>query len=108
MDPHRKAALRRHARRLPAGVAGAAGYELVRKHFDSPIPDLNSLPGDVWTRESGLYGVSFDIDAGLAFVQRELAPYIAEYQPPTAVTGNARDFYVDNGWYEMLDARTLY
>jgi Methyltransferase domain len=108
MDPGRKAALRRRARRLPAGVAGAAGYELVRKHFYSPIPDLNSLPRDVWTRESELCGVSFDIDAGLAFVQRELAPYITEYRPPPAATGNARDFYVDNGLYEMLDARTLY
>ncbi len=100
--------IRKGGRRAADAVARAAGYEVIRRHFYSPIPDLRSLPAEVWTRRSELRGVDFDVDAGLEFVSSELAEFMAEYRPPTAATGNPRDFHLDNGFYEALDAHTLY
>jgi hypothetical protein len=84
------------------------GFDLVRRHYYSPVPDLAELPDDFWSRESELRGVDFDIANGLEFVQQELAPYIEEYTPPRTPTGNAAEFYLENGWYESVDAETLY
>lgn len=49
-----------------------------------------------------------DVAAGLAFVMKELAPFLAEYHPPRHSTDNPRDFYLDNGFYEGIDAELLY
>jgi hypothetical protein len=89
-------------------VFGRAGFDLVRRHFYSPIPDLKAIPAEVWTNESELPAVDFDVEAGLAFVTRELAEYIAEYAPPRQPTGDPRDFYLDNDLYESGDAELLY
>jgi hypothetical protein len=84
------------------------GYELIRRHYYSPIPDLEALPPGFWERESALAGVPFDSRQGLEFVERELGPYLDEYRPPLEPTGNPRDFYLANGFYESVDAETLY
>jgi hypothetical protein len=84
------------------------GFDLLRRHYYSPIPDLAELPDDLWTRESELRSVAFDVAAGLDFIQRELAPYMAEYTPPRTPTGDPGDFYLENGFYESVDAETLY
>lgn len=100
-----------YLRRLGAGarkLLGAVGYELVRRHYYSPIPDLDRLPPDVWSRQSTLAGVQFDTRAGLAFVRENLTPYLAEYDPPLGPTSDAHRFYLSNGFYEGLDAETLY
>lgn len=108
MGTARRVKLRRGARNAAARTVGALGYELVRKHYYSPIPALDELPPDIWTRENDLRGLKFDMAAGLAFVQAELAPYIEEYRPPAAPTSSPRDFYLNNGLYESVDAETLY
>jgi hypothetical protein len=90
------------------GTFRRLGFDLLRRHYYSPIPDLAELPPDVWDRESELRGVDFDLNAMLAFVETELGPYLAEYQPPRSPTGDARDFYLDNGFYGSVDAETLY
>ena len=100
--------IRRTARTGTYALARALGYEIVRRHFYSPVPDLDSLSPEVWTRRSELRGVSFDVDAGLRFLRAELGELIAEYRPPAAPTGNPGDYYLDNGFYEALDAHTLY
>lgn len=87
---------------------GRAGYDLLRRSFYSPIPDLKAVRAEVWTRESELPAVDFDVEAGLAFVRRELAEYIAEYAPPRQPTGDPQDFYLDNDLYESGDAELLY
>jgi hypothetical protein len=85
------------------------GFDLLRRGFFSPIPDLDALPPETWTQESELRGLRFDAAAGLEFVQRELGPYIAEYSPPRKPTGDPRDFFLDNeGPYGSVDAETLY
>jgi hypothetical protein len=84
------------------------GFDLLRRHYYSPIPNLAELPPEVWTRESELRGLDFDLEAMLAYLDRELGPYLDEYKPPTAPTGDSRDFYLDNGFYDSVDAETLY
>jgi hypothetical protein len=84
------------------------GFDLVRRHFYSPIPDPAEIPADVWSRESDLTAVEFDVAAGRDFVQRELAAFITEYSPPDGPTGDPHRFYLNNGFYESVDAETLY
>lgn len=100
--------VRRVARHGATRAFGALGYELVRRHYYSPIPDVSSLPPTVWTKPSDLPGVSFDPAAGLGFVRRELGPYLADYRPPRKATSDPRDFYLDNGMYGSVDAETLF
>jgi hypothetical protein len=85
-----------------------AGFDLLRRHYYSPIPDLESLPPETWTREADLPGVQFDAEAGMDFVERELAEAMSEYSPPRDRTPNPRDFYLDNSLYESGDAELLY
>lgn len=94
--------------RAVRGVAGRFGYDLIRRHYYSPIPDLDALPPDVWTRRSELMGVDFDVPASLEFVREELGGHVAEYRPPRQPTGDPRDFFLDNGLYESVDAELLY
>jgi hypothetical protein len=100
--------MRRGARHVAERVVGATGYDLVRKHYYSPIPDLTQLPQDVWSQRVELPGVRFDIDEGLEFVRRELADYVVEYRPPAQQTSDPRRFYLNNGLYGTTDAETLY
>jgi hypothetical protein len=105
--------LRRFARRTGASkrlksAVRRLGFDLVRRHYYSPIPDVAELPSDIWSRESDIRGVDFDIAKGLEFVQRELSPFLAEYSPPAEPTGDPRQFYLENRFYESVDAETLY
>lgn len=108
MENGQRTSLRRSARTVAARLAGGLGYELVRKHYYSPIPDLAQLPTDTWTREAELPGVSFDPGGGLEYVRNELAPYLAEYQPPEQPLADPRRYHLNNGFYESLDAELLY
>lgn len=52
------------------------------KSFYSPIPELASLPDDVWDRRSELRGIRFDLGAQLSFLESELAPFLRETSIP--------------------------
>lgn len=84
------------------------GYDLIRRHYYSPIPNLDRLPSDVWDTESALEGARWDIPGSLEFVREELAPYLTEYNQPRDPTDDPRIFYLDNGFYESVDAELLY
>lgn len=105
--------LRRAARatgvtRVVKGAIRRLGFDLVRRHYYSPIPDLAALPSGVWSRESDLTAVDFDPASGLEFLETELAPYISEYHPPAGPSDDPRTFFLENGLYESVDAETLY
>ena len=89
-------------------LARSLGYDLVRRHYYSPVPDLDLVPADGWTSASKLCGVAFDVRAGLRFLHQELNQFIAEYRPARTKTANPREFYLENGFYESFDAETLY
>lgn len=103
-----RAAGRRFGRRFLAPLANRLGFDLLERHYYSPVPDLAAMPADVWERASDLGGVRFDLRAQLGFLERELAPFLAEFTPPREPTGRPEDFHLDNGTYESVDAETLY
>jgi hypothetical protein len=86
-----------------------AGFDLVYASYDSPIPDLTSLDPGFFDRRSPMRGIAFDIDRQLEFVERELAEYCREFDPPlSAAEAGPRRFYLRNGTYESVDAELLY
>jgi hypothetical protein len=89
-------------------VIGRAGFDLIRRHYYSPIPDLGALPDETWSRESSIAGVDLSADSSLEFIRGELAGPLSEYDPPLRPTGSARDFHLDNGLFESGDAELLY
>lgn len=99
---------RRIARLGADKTVGGLGYELVRKTYYSPIPNLAELPPGVWDRRSDLPGVRFDVAAGLQLIHGELAALLSEYQPPLHSGGDARTFHLENGFYGSVDAELLY
>ena len=84
------------------------GFDLVRRHYYSPIPDLAALPAAVWSRESDLAAVDFDPAAGLDFLRQRTGSNISEYDPPAGQLDDQRTFFLNNGLYESVDAETLY
>jgi hypothetical protein len=93
-------ALHRGAREL--------GYDLVKRHYYSEVPDLDSLPAGIWSARSELSGIDFDVAAGLRFVREELGAAMAEFDAPQHSRGDPAEFYFQNTFYEGLDAETLY
>ena len=97
-------------------LASRAGWHLVRKRdFDvlrrgyySPIPDLSSTPDSVWARRSPLHGVDLDADRAFAFAERHLSPYIAEWNPPREGRADEPAFFLRNLTFQDVDADLLY
>ena len=107
--------LRGSIRRIPTGAyraaqitAEALGFHLLRKHFYSPIPNLRRLPADVWERRTPMRGIDFAPQRQLAYLETELGPYIAEFDPPLEPPGPPGAFYVRNPLYKSIDAEVLY
>jgi Methyltransferase domain len=92
--------LRRAARRL--------GYHLVRANAYSPIPDVDALPAAIWDAAAPMPGVDLRLEAGLALLEGDLAPFVAEYAPPAGPPGTAHGYYLGNPMYGGLDAEVLY
>jgi Methyltransferase domain len=106
--PHVARRIRRKAERPLIRGAEGLGYDLVRRDYYSPIPDLRSLPQSVWSEPSALGGVSVDLERQMTFLERDLAPFVAEFQPPLDRSGDPTQFFLRNGTYESVDAETLY
>lgn len=103
-----RAARRRIGLRIVEPVANRLGFDLLEKHYYSPVPDVASIAPEIWDGPSALAGVQFDVRSQLEFLERELAPYLTEFAPPRAPTGQPGEFYLDNNTYESVDAETLY
>ena len=65
------------------GLARRLGYHLVEANPYSPVPE--GVDDEVFERASPMPGVRFDLDAQLAFLERELGPFLDEpLETPTA------------------------
>ena len=108
-------------RRLAPGrrlteLASRTGWHLVRKRdfdvlprsYESPIPDLSSIPETVWTRRSPLHGVDLDIGRAFAFAEQHLSPYVAEWSPPRDGRPDEPEFFLANQTFQDIDADLLY
>jgi hypothetical protein len=83
-------------------------FDVVRRNYYSPIPDLSLLPQDIWQRRSDLAGVELDPDAGIEFLERELAPFIAELEVPMEDPQQPGTFFLRNSGFDSVDAELLY
>lgn len=89
-------------------VIPRGGFDVVRRDYYSPIPDLSRLPEDVWTRRSQLGGLDLSTDAAIVFVERELGALIAELDIPKQDPGVPGQFFLANHGFETVDAELLY
>lgn len=97
-------------KRLVRGAQAAAhrgGFELVRRHFYSPLPDVESLPERLWDGPLDTVGVELFLNRALDYLRSDLAPYLDEYRPPE-IGGSSTGFFVRNGSYQAVDAEILY
>jgi hypothetical protein len=85
------------------------GLDVVVKTFYSPIPDLDQLPAETFSRTSALPGTGWDLDRQLEFV-RALRPLLAEFRTASASDDGAGDRwrYRSNTSYVEADASMLY
>jgi Methyltransferase domain len=88
---------------LPRGV-----YDVIVRDYYSPVPDLSSLPEDIWLRRSDMRGVELDADRAILYIERELAPAIAELEVPLEDPGEPGLFFLRNSCFESVDAELLY
>jgi hypothetical protein len=88
------------AARLLRRAAGAGGFDLLRRHFYSPVPQLEELPPDTFQRRSPLPGIAWDMDRYQSLL-RDLAPLLTEFTPPPG-------FFWDNPMYGPVESEILY
>jgi len=94
-------------RALRAG-ADRIGLQVVPKTYYSPIPDLRALPPGIWERRSPLAGIEWDLDAQLAWIERELGDAMREFAPPEHATGRPGEFTLANDTYGRVGADLLH
>jgi len=88
-------------------LAGAAGFDLVRKTFYSPIPDLREIDPKVWDARSSTGGVEFDSLTQIEHLERNLAPFVSELRPENfPAVGPV--FSAANRQFGPVDASLLY
>jgi hypothetical protein len=95
------------AERAARWVLNKGGYELTRRDFYSPIPVLEELPSGLWEEPSQLRGVELHVDEALALLNGPLLPYLSEFRPPLEPS-DPGVFWLNNVYYESVDADTLY
>jgi hypothetical protein len=85
-----------------------AGVQIVPKNFYSPIPEIKSLPQDLWDRRSELAGIDFDLDTQLAWIEQKIGPAMKEFSPATEQTANPHEYTLANDSYGRVGADILY
>lgn len=84
------------------------GVHLLRASYDSPIPRLSRLDGEVFGRESPMRGIAWDPDVQMEFVEVRLGPYLREFAPTPDQDAPPGRFHLDNHTYDRVDAELLY
>ena len=91
---------RRGGAQILRWAARSAGFDLLRRNFYSPLPQLEELPPGIFQRRNPLRGIKWDVDRHEAFL-RDLAPYLAEFTTP-------EEFFWGNAMYESVESEVLY
>lgn len=99
-----KGAVERHFRTWEA-----YGFHITPAHFYSPIPTLETLPEEIWEKQSELAGLDMREEQQLELLSKafpQFAPEIARI--PMEKTDNPRDFYLNNTRFSGTDALVLF
>lgn len=90
---------------LARRAAERVGLQVVLKTYYSPIPDLATLPAQIWDEPDPLRGIELDLDAQAARLSSRLSPHIAEF---ASARGPGLAYEEVNASYPLPDARLLY
>lgn len=85
-----------------------AGYDIMRRSFYSPIPEIPGADAPIWREPDELAGIHFDVREQMLWADTHCSEYMTEYttlKNRDSVTWN--DFN-HNGYYESGDADLLY
>jgi hypothetical protein len=100
--------IRSRAYELLRRVLRPLGFQLVRANYYSPIPEVESLPESTWRVAAPTPGLDHDLDSQLRLIDRELAGYVDEFNPPRRPPGNEEGFFLENPFFGSVDAELLY
>lgn len=100
--------LNRALRRIGLRIVRERDHHVIPRGYYAPVPEPDELTPEVWQRRSHLPGIELDLDAQVAFLRDELAPYVREWHPPREGEWGSGSFYLDNGMYQAGDAELLY
>jgi hypothetical protein len=88
-------------------LAKQAGFDVVRKNFYSPIPDLRELDPGIWETRSSVAGIELDSGAQFDHLEASLAPFAKELTLEN-LPGLAPVFSDANIQFGLVDATLLY
>lgn len=90
-------------------IFAKCGFNLLRKHYYSPVPEWKDLPEDYFDRLSTLSGVNIDENTCFETMDH-VAESLAEFreQFPDEKTDDPRLFHLINGAYMAVDAHVYY
>lgn len=88
--------------------AGGLGYDLVRRGFYSPVPSVDEIPPEVWTRRSPLEGIHFDSAEQIRFVEEHLAAFVPEFDARFDTGTSFGRYDIRNLAYDEVDSELLY
>jgi len=94
-----------------AALAEARGFDLIRRHYYSPVPQREDLAGPgFWDEASSLGGIDMREPEALEYLQVRLPPFLEEFRRRFPVEAAAGDegFCVVNGVYMAVDAHVYY
>jgi hypothetical protein len=91
-------------------IASTLGWDLIRRNYLSPLPEVDHLPRGLWDGPRELRGLDLRVDEALAFLGQDLRGFIPEFRPPVHRTqdGPTGGYYLANASYESVDAEVLY
>ncbi len=84
------------------------GFNIVPNHFYYPIPDLNDLDKHDWKALSKLEGVNLNLNKQLDILRNYVPKYINECDFPKQRTSIPYEFFLNNGYFESVDAEILH
>jgi methyltransferase family protein len=91
-------------------VLQAFGVHVMPNHFYSPIPDTSTLHEELFRAESEMAGVDMREAEQIALINEMASEFRSEYEqfPRSAETAGPDGFYLNNLFFESVDAESLY
>ncbi len=84
------------------------GFDLIPRHYNSPVPDLRELEDSSWRTLTHCIAIDLSLEKQLKFLEGELLQYKDELRFLDRPTGGSPDFHLFNGMFESCDAEILY
>lgn len=88
------------------------GYDLLKRHYYSPIPDQTELDESFWKQDTALVGVEMNEDGALNLLENVFPLYMDEFRQLFPLrrenTSSPEQFYLINGALMAVDAHVYY